>query len=146
MKARQVKGFYYDIDRRGRYKYTVARTYRIYSLALLNAPDFSLPYAELAAGYLTARKGYAYDGPSGPTIDTPDAMRGTCFHDIGYQAMRAGLLMWTYRRAVDRMMRHLMLEDGMPRVRATAWYVSVRACGRMFSWWGSVRPRWKAQG
>ena len=39
-------------------------------------------------GLLTIRKGYAWDGPSGPTIDTKDFMRGSLVHDALYQLLR----------------------------------------------------------
>ena len=32
-------------------------------------------------GFLIIKKGYAWDGPSGPTIDTPNFMRGSLVHD-----------------------------------------------------------------
>lgn len=43
-------------------------------------------------GVLTIRKFYAWDGPSGPTIDTRDFMRGSLVHDAFYQLMQLGVL------------------------------------------------------
>ncbi len=37
---------------------------------------------------LTTKKGYAWDGPSGPTIDSKNFMRGSLVHDALYQLMR----------------------------------------------------------
>jgi hypothetical protein len=35
-------------------------------------------------------KGYAWNGPSGPTLDTRNFMRGSLVHDALYQLMREG--------------------------------------------------------
>ena len=43
-------------------------------------------------GALRIAKGYAWDGPSGPTLDTRNFMRGSLVHDALYQLMREGLL------------------------------------------------------
>ena len=133
--------FQYKIDRRGRYKYTATERYGMYVPALKGAPDFDLPFAKLQTGHLSILPGYASDGPSGPTIDTPDAIRAAFFHDVLYQAMNADLIPWTYRRAADKLLVHLAREDGMPLWRALIWYRSLRIFGRAFAIWGRVRPR-----
>ena len=43
-------------------------------------------------GALVIKGGYAWDGPSGPTIDTKNFMRGSLVHDALYQIMRLELL------------------------------------------------------
>ena len=45
-----------------------------------------------ADGLLTINKGYAWDGPSGPALDTCNFMRGSLVHDALYQLMREKLL------------------------------------------------------
>ena len=53
-------------------------------------------------GALRIAKGYAWDGPSGPTLDTRNFMRGSLVHDALYQLMREGLLDHTiHREAAD---------------------------------------------
>jgi len=47
-------------------------------------------YMFLKDNILTARKGYCWNGASGPTIDTIDTMRPAMFHDCLYQLMRMG--------------------------------------------------------
>lgn len=78
-------------------------------------------------GLLWIRKGYAWDGPSGPTVDYPKAhvMRGSLVHDALYQLMRWGLLHKNQRAKADELMRDIFEEDGMWRWRAKAWYRSV---------------------
>jgi hypothetical protein len=78
-------------------------------------------------GTMRFRPGYAWDGASGPTLDTRDTMRGSLVHDGGYQLMRLGLLDHTKHRApFDRAFHRICLEDGMWGPRAWAWYHMVR--------------------
>ena len=73
-------------------------------------------------GTLTVKNKYAWDGPSGPTIDTKTFMRGSLVHDALYQLMRLGALDRSeYRKTADRELRRICIEDGMWRFRA--WYV-----------------------
>ena len=80
-------------------------------------------------GQLTIRKGYASDGPSGPTIDTKTFIRGAFVHDAFYQLMRMGLLPQSYREDVDKLLRQHCREDGMARWRAWYVYHSLRKFG-----------------
>jgi len=72
-------------------------------------------------GMLSIFKGYCWDGPSGPTIDTKNFMRGSLVHDALYQLMRAGLLDIKHRDYADRLLQKICKEDGMNCFRA--WYV-----------------------
>ncbi len=79
-----------------------------------------------ASGLLIVRKGYAWDGPSGPTIDTPDSLRGSLVHDALYQLMREGFLPQDYRARADALFHEILIEDGMLPLRAGAWFAAVR--------------------
>ena len=70
--------------------------------------------------------GYAWDGPSGPTFDTPNFMRGSLIHDALYQLMRNGLLREDFREDADKEIKKACLEDGMTRFRAAYVYWSLR--------------------
>jgi len=83
-------------------------------------------FVTLESGTLLLRKGYAWDGPSGPTIDTPDFMRGSLVHDALYQLMREGLLNIKYRPYADMLLRDICLADGMAKWRANYVYWAVR--------------------
>jgi hypothetical protein len=87
------------------------------------------PYAFLGTtGYLTILAGYAWDGASGPAIDTKTFMRGSLVHDCLYQLMREGLLdREIYRPYADELLRKICLEDGMWKARANWVFWAVRS-------------------
>lgn len=71
-----------------------------------------------ADGQLEIGDGSAWDGPSGPSIDTKNFMRGSLVHDALYQLMREARLDKTkWRRAADEELVRICREDGMTRVR-----------------------------
>jgi hypothetical protein len=76
-------------------------------------------------GMLTCKKGYAWDGASGPTWDSKSSMRGSLIHDAGYQLMREGHLPLDYKVVFDGLFYLQLLDDGMNRYRAWIWYKSV---------------------
>lgn len=80
-------------------------------------------------GCLTIHKGYSYDGPSGPTIDTKNFMRGSLVHDVIYQLIREGELPMERRKWADEILRKICREDGMSSFRAWYVYHSVRLFG-----------------
>lgn len=82
---------------------------------------------------ITIFKGYAWDGPSGPTIDSKDFMRGSLVHDAGYDLMEIGALPWSLRDSFDNLLKSICLEDGMPFFRAEYVFMAVRAFGRIHS-------------
>lgn len=104
-----------------------------YSLLLPLKPDKEIEtkFVELnKEGALTIKKGYAWDGPSGPTIDTKTFMRGSLVHDALYQLMRAGHLDYKlHRKLADRLLRRICLQDGMLAFRAWYVYKTVRIFG-----------------
>jgi len=83
--------------------------------------------AMTTAGLLTIGRGYAWDGPSGPTIDTENFMRGSLVHDALYQLIREGGFGTEYdekeraRENSDKLLRELCKRDGMSPIRA--WWV-----------------------
>ena len=81
-------------------------------------------------GVLIVNPKYAWDGPSGPTIDTANWMRASLAHDALYQLMREAGLDISHRKAADQLMYDMLREDGMSWVRARVAYRGVRLFGK----------------
>ena len=76
-------------------------------------------------GVLTIKKGYAWDGASGPTYDSKNSMRGSLVHDVIYQLIRMQELPEGYRDEADEELFLIVLEDGMSKFRANIWLFGV---------------------
>lgn len=89
------------------------------------------PYITLELdGKITIKAGYAWDGPSGPTIDSKDFMRGSLVHDSLYQLIRDKHIPESLRDNADVLLRRHCEQDGMWSVRAWWVYKAVRAFGK----------------
>ncbi|NDB81874.1 MAG: DUF1353 domain-containing protein [Alphaproteobacteria bacterium] len=103
------------------WKYQLKEDYVIKS-GIIPPLNVETEYIQLLGdGTLTIREGYAWDGPSGPTIDTKNFMRGSLVHDALYQLIREKHLPLSYRDKADRLLQSICKEDGMSAFRA--WYV-----------------------
>ena len=111
------------------YKYQLHEEYRV-KVSVIPTGDITTDYLDLdTKGMLVIKKGYAWDGPSGPSIDTPNFMRGSLVHDALYQLLRIKKLEPKWRKESDNELARICREDGMSRIRA--WWVlrSVRLGG-----------------
>ena len=81
------------------------------------------------AGILKIEAGYAWDGPSGPTIDSKNFMRGSLVHDALYQLIRLGKLPFETKQIADELLHAMCLEDGMSCSRASWVLLGVRLGG-----------------
>lgn len=115
---------------RGGYKYQTEADYAIRT-GITPEKEFSSDYLAITVdGHLTIKKGYAWDGPSGPTFDTRNFMRGSLVHDALYQLMREKALdSAKHRPMADRLLQAVCEEDGMSRLRAWWVYWGVRLFG-----------------
>jgi len=77
-------------------------------------------------GWLIIRKGYSWDGPSGPTFDSDDFMIGSLVHDALYQLIREKLIERNWKRQADLELYDLCRRSGMPYLRAQYVYWGVR--------------------
>lgn len=77
-------------------------------------------------GDIWIKEGYAWNGASGPTIDTKKTECLSLFHDLWYQLIRLGLLPESYRKEGDKMLYALGRRDGMWKLRVWYWYRGVR--------------------
>jgi hypothetical protein len=74
-------------------------------------------------GLLTVYAKYAWDGSSGPTIDSEKDKRASCAHDALCQLMRLKKLSRSFRPIADKLYRDLCLEDKLwrPQARWRLW-------------------------
>ena len=86
-------------------------------------------------GTLLVKRGYCWDGPSGISIDTKTFMRGSLFHDAGYQLLRTGLDP-EYKDQFDALLKRICLDDGMSSFRAWYVYKAVQLFGG-----GHIKPK-----
>lgn len=120
MKGDKIK--YYD---RGSF-YVLAETYTCF-IGVFPDRNIASDYVSLTKdGRITLQKGYAWDGPSGPTIDTKSSLRGSLIHDGCYQLARNKLLSTQWKDKADRILMDICIEDGMWEWRAKLWYKGVR--------------------
>jgi hypothetical protein len=102
------------------FKYQLVKCYSV--LTKIIGFIAKTPYLELTSnGVLTINKGYAWDGASGPTIDTKSSMRGSLVHDAGYQLLRLELIPQSTRPLWDDELHDITVEDGMWHWRAEGW-------------------------
>ncbi len=129
MKYRHLKGYRYEI--------LVCEQFKVPNIIA----EIESEYIHVEDGTLVAAAHYAWDGASGPAIDTKTFMRGSLFHDCCYQLIREGSLDKKYRKYADELLRQICLEDGMNKIRAWYVYRAVRIFGRFTS-----RPRKNPRG
>lgn len=121
--------------KRRKYKYNLAEDYSYQTGFEINHP-IQTDFIEVSVeGLLLIGKGYSWDGPSGPAVDTKNFMRGSLVHDALYQLMRGGYLDQNCRKEADRIMLGICREDGMSRIRSRLDYWGVRLFAA-----GAARP------
>lgn len=117
------------VYRKAHYKYVLVEDYTR-NLRLV-FPDVTTDFFSIKDNTITAVKGYAWDGASGPTIDTKNSMKAGLVHDCIYQAIRLGLLdKEQYKPMADREFYLILRAEGMCWLRAKIWYLAVSLFGK----------------
>lgn len=116
---------------RSEYKYQLASAYQV-DVGIVPKEEIETEFVELdGEGLLTIKKAYAWDGPSGPVIDTPLNMRASVVHDALYQLMRLEeLKSRKWRKTADKLFRDICKEDGVPSITANTYYRALRKFGK----------------
>jgi len=123
------------------YKYRVASRFHI-DLPWLRGVEFDSEWINVdpIAGRLTAKPGYCWDGASGPTVDTPSSIRGSLWHDIGYQLIRMGVIQkHPFKELFDDLLRDTCIDAGMYEWRADLWHEGVLLIGEEWGLAGNDR-------
>ena len=112
------------------YKNQLVEDYHIFTGIIPNKFVVDTPLIKLdMSGWLTIKTGYAWDGASGPTWDTPSVIRASLVHDALYQLMRDEKISLTNREKADSLLRSIMIEDGANWFRAWYYYRAVQWAG-----------------
>ncbi len=110
------------------YKYELARDY-CHSTEI-QGYEILTPFLAIdKTGLLFIKKGYAWDGASGPTFDSKCTIRGSLIHDSIYQLIRLKLLPHICKQVADNLLHDICVEDGMSNLRADIWLKMVRLFG-----------------
>lgn len=108
------------------YKYQLAEDFSVQA-SIYSGETITTEYIRLSKnGVLVIKSGYAWDGPSGPAVDTKSFMRASLAHDALYQLMRVGTLSRIWRVSADDLLYELCIKDGMWRWRALLAHRAVR--------------------
>ena len=121
----------HNIRYKASYKYQLFRSYEV-DCGILPAEGVVTDFIELdTEGWLTIKKGYAWDGPSGPVQDTNETMRASLVHDALYQLMRLEYLSTrTHRKPADKLFKQMCREDGVSNFWAHQFYKGLRKFGK----------------
>ena len=94
--------------------------------------DFEHQYASLKDDILEIKKGYAWDGASGPIINTRDTLVASLVHDVLYQAMRLNLIKSNSenKKIADKIFFEILKMHGVNAIRRKVWYFAVRLFGK----------------
>jgi len=110
------------------YKYQLAEEYTTETGIRLEKGIVTTFWSIDKTGLLTARVGYAWDGSSGAR-DTKSSMIASLVHDVGYNAMNAGLLSWSHKPTVDLEHYARCVNGGMSKFRAWIRLKAIRKYG-----------------
>lgn len=129
------------ITYRSGYKYQLDDGYSVQLKHIRPEHDIKTEYIKLSKeGILYILRGYAWDGPSGPTVDTKNFMRGSLIHDALYQLIREGHLDRNQRENADKELVNACEEDGMNWLRRKYVYFSLRGFGTSAAMPSGERP------
>ena len=113
----------------GAYKYQLAAPYTCQT-PLRPAADIVTRWVTLStSGKLWISEAYAWDGASGPTIDTKNTITPSLVHDALTQLIRLGLLPASAKPAVDAFLKTMLEERGTLFIRARLWWRGVQIFG-----------------
>jgi len=119
------------IEYRNGYKYQLASDYSI-KTTIKPKQDVDTQFIKMDTdGSLTVKSGYAWDGPSGPVVDTEDNMRASLIHDALYQLMRhRKLTAKEHKEKADKLFKKICIQDGVPKETAHVYYLGLKIGGK----------------
>ncbi|KAA3618533.1 MAG: DUF1353 domain-containing protein [Calditrichaeota bacterium] len=119
------------IEYRSGYKYQLAKDYHI-KTSIKPDKDVDNQFISLdRQGNLVVKSGYAWDGTSGPVVDTKYNLRASLVHDALYQLMRKRkLTAKKHKDKADKLFRRICIKDGVLVPVAQVYYQALKALGK----------------
>ena len=125
-------GIYFKRINHPKYKYELLKDYKIKVDVKIHINTDFLTVDN--KGNMTIKKGYRWDGCSGPSWDgfvfgvlvNKTNMRAGLVHDALYQLMRMERIPLSYRKYADDLFHKILLQDDMTRWRAWCYWKAVR--------------------
>lgn len=111
------------------YKYRLVSSYQYETTLFPIKQSIAQGWVSMDRNRILIHNGYAWDGASGPAVDTKNFMRGSLVHDALYQLIQGGYLDRKYKKAADQTLYNICREDGMSWFRAQWVYRAVRIFG-----------------
>lgn len=133
-----------SIEYKEGYDYWLVKDYSIETGISLGKTVSTKLLSMTAKGLLTIREGYAWDGASGPAIDTKTVKRASLIHDAIYQLIREGYIHPVHKERADELFieEYLKSCDKLEKRNAfsalRAWYMR-KAVDRYGD--DSIKPR-----
>lgn len=121
------------IEYRSGYKYQLATNFEFQTDIIPNEV-IKDQFIELGLdGVLNIKSGYAWDGVSGPVIDTERNMRASLIHDALYQLMREKKLSGAYKERADEIFRNICIKDGVEPIIARSYFEVLKLVGTPYA-------------
>lgn len=120
------------ITYRSGYKYQLASNYSVDTGLNIDADIDDNNFLKLdSKGIIHIKKGYAWDGPSGPVLDTNENMRASLVHDALYQLMRNEFLdPDVHKDEADKLFRKICIDDDVQEEIAQVYYLGLQIGGQ----------------
>ena len=83
------------------------------------------------AGWIVIKKGFRWDGPSGPAINTVNTMAASMVHDCLYRMMRKNFIRPKHKAKADKLYRRMLKGAGVGWFRRWYQWAAVSAFGRV---------------
>lgn len=117
------------------YKYVVAETFEVQT-AIIGVAVVDDLTSLSSDGLLRIRKGYAWDGNSGPCIDIRSSLEASCVHDVLCDYINLGLLSDDLQPLVDQeyykiaVAKRMWWRRARVRLLAIRWYMTGKGAKR----------------
>ena len=96
-------------------------------------------------GYMVVGVGYAWDGASGPTLDSKSSMTPSLVHDVFCQMMRDKLISYDlWQDTINAFFKKQCIDCGMNPLRAAIWHAGVEFGDAGNPKQGPDRPKYTA--